>query len=202
MKHFMAPIALLISGAAFAEPKVPQVRPEDMPEFISIGAVATFDNFCLATYSDRQKFAEWQQQIESQRQPADAPYLVEKLKGPNEFQQQPTDETYRIKTPLVSFVMNVEQENSCTIFALGGSRDIIYEQLETMLRGYIENERGGNGGKLKIVDNEYKGMYSKHFAILSPTDVPHIEVVFSDSIATNGAHQSAITGVTRRRVAK
>jgi hypothetical protein len=178
-------LALLMPLAAHSGEEVPKVKPEDMPEFVSIGAVTTFEQICLLTYSNRQGFQEWQQENEGS-----------KLEESNKYKEDPTDETYRIATPLVSFIINASKKNSCTVFSSGTDRDIVEQHLVRVLRAYAKPEEGG---KLKIEDNSRPDMYGKYFVVLSPDDVSYIEVVFSDSVTESGVHRTALTGATRRR---
>jgi hypothetical protein len=181
-------LALLAPCTVRSGEEVPKVKPEDMPEFVSVGAVTTFEQLCLLTYSDRERFREWQQKNEGSR-----------LAESRNFKKDATDETYRIATPLVSFVLNASKDNSCSIFSVGTDREVVEKQIEQMLRTYTEQ---GKGGKLKIEDNSSNGLYGKYFAVLSPEGVSYIEVIFSDVAAKDGVHQTAITGATRRRGSK
>jgi len=188
VKHLITLAALLVSSDIHSGEEMPNRRPEDVPAFVSMATVAAFEKLCLLTYSDRKKFSEWQQENEKNR-----------IAAPEDFQMGPTDDVYRITAPPASLVLNAAKGNSCTIFSAGTSRDSVEKLIEQMLRIYIQQ---GKGGKLKIEDNSINGRFSKYFAVLSPGDVSYIEVVYSDSIAEDGVHSSAITGATRRRGAR
>jgi hypothetical protein len=188
MNRVLALTVLLLPCIGYSGDRAPKVKPEDMPFFVSVGAVTTFENVCLITYSDRQGFENWRREHEKDR-----------LEESNVYKEESTDDTYRIPTPLVSFVLNASKKNSCTLFSVGTDREAVAKQIEEMLRVYIES---GKGGKLKIEDNTRDGKYSRYYAVLSPNDVSYIEVVYSDSVAEDGSHRCSITGATRRRDAR
>lgn len=184
MKNWLAFTILLTPCEFAASQQPPPISPKDRPAFVSVGAVMTFENLCLLTYPDREKFGKWQDEH------ADSRLDI------GDFKQDPTDETYRIPTPAVSFIMNVARKNSCTLFSEGTSREVMEEELRKMLAAYTEL---GKGGTLKVTDVSGASGHNKRFQVLSPGGVPYIDVIYSDSTGADGLHSCAITGATKRR---
>jgi len=193
-KYYYIAITLILFGCSSVDDKKgvdeqsnepqPTISKEDLPNFISTGAVVTFEQICLLTYPDRNTFQKWQEENSSNEITDDS------------FKNNSSDKTYKIRSPVVSFVLNVEEGNSCTIFSEGTDRAFIDKNISIMLNQYLS---GNNGGKLVHKDISKNGKYSKNYMIVSPKGVPYIDIIYSDSKLGDGSQRSAITGATVRR---
>lgn len=106
---------------------VAQVPKEKRPEFVGTGAVVTFDELCLKTYSNFEKSNEWMSAHGAQEN---------KTRSADPYREESTDRVFIVGSDLATYVVSFAKENRCTVYGIGVDKTAVERNLAELMSGY------------------------------------------------------------------
>ncbi len=124
IKYYLVFILSFITFAGYA-----QVPKEKMGEFKAIGAVTSFDELCLKTYTDFDKSIEW---MDSYAQGEN------KTSSADPYRSSPNDRVFLVGSSLAQYVVSFGEKNLCSVYGFGVDRISADKSLHALMSGHAK----------------------------------------------------------------